>query len=238
MPKTSVSRDQEIARRIREGQERRWERQERLRTIREAYVETVSANEKARESLTAAAYLPMVLVFILSVSLPLSEHAVDWPLVGLFTVVDLGYACVVSEPSHWMSVVTVALANLVLVRLSPLLGDLPALLRLLEPMHVVLFIAGHALLGAVLYFGYVGRRMPLSAATCDQSPGKSLNGPKRADIDAAELEAFLRETDRMWRSDVAMALVLAFDVCLFMYCGLLPHEKMAAVFRNMLRLIT
>lgn len=252
----------EIAQRIREGNQKRLEDQRRLQAIRQAYEESKAEAQRCRNDAGPTAYLPVVLVFLLFVSLPLSEQVVDWYLVGLFASLNLLYAAVVSEPSHWMNVLTVVLANLVLVRLSPYLYDVPALVMRLRPVPTAVYALVNVVLSAILYYGYVQQRFlfksgldveavlpkdvgtPLHASTGETSGGiGGGSGKHRAKgqanpVDVATLQAFVLENERTWRKDVAASVLLLFNVGALAYTGILPREVIAQTVRNLFRIIS
>lgn len=265
MKSNTAASNRELAQRIREGNQRRLEEQRQLQALRQAYEESQrEAQRTGSGGGGPTAYLPLLLVFLLFASFPLSEQIVDWHLVLCFLALNVLCAVVVSEPSHWMNVLTVVLANLILVRLSPYLYDIPALLMRLQPVPTALYLLVNAVLTIVLYYGYVQRRLCFFGAsaadttihaiddkwvtwtpstlsgggTSPNGSGKRGSRQKLSMADAAKLQAFLRESERAWRVDVAASVLLLFNVGVLVYAGILPREAVAQAVRNVFRMVS
>ncbi|CCW61049.1 unnamed protein product [Phytomonas sp. EM1] len=229
---------EDTARRIKEGQQRRLDRQRQLRRLKNEYgAELRWKEERTHTGGGLATYLPNILIFLVAVSLPLSETDVDWVLVGLLCLFNALWGFLARRPSHWAYSCLLLSCNLCLVHLAPPMHQSLSLLPTAPSRPLGFFMGFHALYAVFMYYGYVERRFWFKmdydaslAAFSEDGGGNAARGDR-------EVTALLRlamnrkKWDRLDRGLVALVLA---DVGILLWAGVISPEEILRTLRGAL----
>ncbi|KAK7201408.1 hypothetical protein NESM_000203300 [Novymonas esmeraldas] len=230
----------EMAKRIREGNLKRREEDRKRQQLEQEYMEVVTEQLKEeRHRRSPTRFLPSILVCLLFASFPLSERVVDWCLVGVFCAVNTVLACVLTNPSEWVSIATTVLINFFLVRFSAELYDLPQRLAQVPPILLVNYVAVNVLIMAAAYLLYVNPRFLRLARSRGegqrrQAPAKHKT-PNAGEHDA--LEAFAVQKAEAERLDLLLCLLLLLNVVALIYLDVIPYQLVVQSGLNVFRLL-
>ncbi|RNF12584.1 uncharacterized protein Tco025E_06434 [Trypanosoma conorhini] len=222
----------EVANKIREGTQRRFEEIQRLRQLRQERREELKEKAANAAPVSPASFIPFILISLVFLSFPLSEPKVDWLLVSLFVVLN-GLWTILFRSRSWLNLATMILSNIALVRWSPIIPNLPQLIRGVSLKYVVAYVAGNILLVIIIYFAYVERRAPWCASG-QQRGRKSVRNDKGNGEKSETLEEFARRRDRMNRLDLAASGVIVGNLLLLVLLGVVPLEIFMHSFRQLI----
>ncbi|KAF8281286.1 hypothetical protein TcBrA4_0087490 [Trypanosoma cruzi] len=212
----------EIANKIREGAQRRGEEIQRIRQLRRERREELKERASNASSAGSSSFIPYIIISLVFLSFPLSEPKVDWLLVCLFLALN-GTWTIFFRSTSWINWAIMCVSNIVLVRWSPFIPDLPRIISQLSPTHVAVYGSGNLFLCIILYFGYVERRAPWNASS--RKRGKKSTRSDKGDGEQVEsLEEFARRRDWMNRLDLAASGMILGNVALLIVLGVVPLD--------------
>ncbi|KAH9586663.1 hypothetical protein LSM04_004492 [Trypanosoma melophagium] len=223
---------EEIASKIREGTQRRVEELVRMRQLQQEQREELKERAAEVNSSDPSGYIPFILISLVFLSFPLSEPVVDWVLVGCFVVLN-GIWTFLLGSSSWLNWAVLIFANFTLVRISPVIPELPNLISKLPPMVVVTYVGVNTLLCIFLYYGYVEKRFPWSKSKMRrEKKSRQKNGMYRGRDES--LEEFAKRRDRMNRLDIAASCVLLANLLAMVAMGVIPLNALLQSLRQIL----
>lgn len=230
----------EIAKRIREGNQKRREEERKKQQLEQEYLDVVSEKmQKESQKRSPTRFLPNIFIFLLFVSFPLSDQVVDWHLVCIFCALNAVLALAFTNPSDWISVTSTVIINFFLVRFSTEIYDLPD--RLLQVPLVLLlnYVAVNALIILTAYFLYVNPRFLDYKHRYQQPQQRRGTGKKKTAIsdDVAVLEAFAKEKAKAERLDLLLCLLLLLNLAALVYFDVIPFEAVRQTGVNVFRLL-
>ncbi|RNF06541.1 hypothetical protein TraAM80_03959 [Trypanosoma rangeli] len=125
------------------------------------------------------------------------------------------------------------LSNVALVRWSPIIPELPRLIREVSLKYVAAYMGGNLLVLIILYFAYVERQTPRDVSV-GQHGKKSVRNDKKSGEKSETLEEFVRRRDRMNRLDLAVSGVIVGNLFLLVFLGVVPLELFVQSFRQVI----
>lgn len=223
---SSVS-NSEIAKRIREGNQKRREEERKKQQLEQEYLEVVTKKlNEERQSRSPTRFLPNILICLLFVSFPLSEQVVDWCLVGIFCVLNTLLAFAFTNPSEWLSIVSTVLINFFLVRFSSEMYNMPQRLVQVPLILLVNYVAINLLIVAAAYFLYVNPRFLRFSRSYGGKRGRQTSvkhrGHHSKEYDV--LEVFAMQKEEAERLDLLLCLLLLLNVVVLIYVGVIPFH--------------
>ncbi|ESL09005.1 hypothetical protein TRSC58_03282 [Trypanosoma rangeli SC58] len=222
----------EIADKIREGTQRRLEELQRIRKLRQERREELKERATNASPDSPASFIPFILISLVFLSFPLSEPKVDWLLASLFFLLN-GTWTILFRSRSWLNWATMILSNVALVRWSPIIPELPRLIREVSHKYVAVYVGGNLLVLIILNFAYVEQRS-LRDVSMGQHGKKSERNDKRSREKSETLEEFVRRRDRMNRLDLAVSGVIVGNLILLVVLGVVPLELFVQSFRQVI----
>ncbi|AYU76162.1 hypothetical protein conserved [Leishmania donovani] len=236
---SSVS-NSEIAKRIREGNQKRREEERKKQQLEQEYLEVVTKKlNEERQSRSPTRFLPSILICLLFVSFPLSEQVVDWYLVGIFCVLNTLLAFAFTNPSEWLSIASTVLINFLLVRFSSEIYNIPQRLVQVPLILLVNYVAINLLIVAAAYFLYVSPRFLRFSRSYGGKRGRQTSAKHRGhhSNEYDVLEAFAMQKEEAERLDLLLCLLLLLNVAALIYFGVIPFHLVLQNGLNVFRLL-
>lgn len=146
-PSGSLS-DDDIRRRIREGNNQRLQEQQKA-----AAEKSARQKEEADEIVTSMQYIVNFIVALVFVSMPLSEPEIDWLEVGVFVVANLLWNLFLHHNTY-VHMSLLLMINLCLTQYASHARALPEMVMRLDPVRSAIAIGSNAvvLLAAAIFF--------------------------------------------------------------------------------------
>ncbi|ORC83887.1 uncharacterized protein TM35_000541110 [Trypanosoma theileri] len=221
---------EEIASKIREGTQRRVEELMRVRQLQQERREELKEREAEADPSDPSGYIPFILISLVFLSFPLSEPVVDWVLVGCFVVLN-GLWTFFLRSSSWINWAMLIFTNFTVVRISPLIPELPNIISKLPPKAVATYVCVNIAVCIIVYYGYVERRFPWTKSEVTRGKkSKQNNGRSRGKDES--LEEFVQRRDRMSRLDIAASCVLLGNLFAMVAMGFVPLDVLLQSFRQ------
>ncbi|KAG5511254.1 hypothetical protein JKF63_07196 [Porcisia hertigi] len=231
----------EIAKRIREGNQKRKEKERKKQQLEQEYLEGIANTlNEDQQNRSATRFLPSILICLLFVSLPLSEQVVDWCLVGIFCLLNTLLACIFTNPSEWGNIASTVLVNFLLVRFSTEIYSIPQRLRQVSPFLLAVYVTTNVLIGAAAYFLYVSPRLLRFLRSCVVKRREKSSSAKHKNHHSNEhdvLEAFAMRKAEAERLDILLCLLLLFNLALLIYLDVIPLHLVLQNGLNVFRLL-
>ncbi|GET85989.1 hypothetical protein, conserved [Leishmania tarentolae] len=223
MPSVSSS---EIAKRIREGNQKRREEDRKKQQLEQEYAEVVTKLNEDRQSRSSTRFLPSIFICLLFVSFPLSEQVVDWRLVGIFCALNTLLAFVFTNPSEWLNIASTVLINFLLVRFSDEIYNIPQWLVQVPPILLVNYVVINLLIAAAAYFLYVSPRFRRTSRSNGRKKDQQSSAQNKRHHSQEDdvLEAFAMQKEEAERLDLLLCFLLLLNIAELMYLDVIPFR--------------
>ncbi|KPI85370.1 hypothetical protein ABL78_5551 [Leptomonas seymouri] len=230
----------EIARRIREGNLKRKEKERKKQQLEQEYLDVISEKmNEEHQKRSPTRFLPSIFIFLLFVSFPLSDQVVDWYLVGIFLVLNTLLALVFTNPADWSSIASTVLINFFVVRFSAEIYNLPERITQVPTVLMLNYAAINILIVTAAYFLYVNPRF-LDYKHVYQRAGRRAGISKvnaLANDEQAVLEEFAIEKAKAERLDLLLCLLLLLNMAALIYLDVIPFAAVWKGGMNVFRLL-
>ncbi|KAG8339014.1 hypothetical protein TRVL_10160 [Trypanosoma vivax] len=213
---------EEIANKIRLATRRRAEESNRIWRLQQERRAEMKEQELEEAASRPSGLIPYIIIFLVFLSLPLSEPIIDWVLVGSFVVLNGMWATFFRSYS-WVNWALLFLCNLSLVRMSHVLPQIPKMVRELPPEATALYIAVNTLVAVGIYFVYVEQKTPWSMFS---RGGNKTRRTKKSEeeLKKESLEEFAQRRDKLNRLDLAASGMLLGNVAALVCLGVIPRH--------------
>lgn len=217
---------QQIAKTIRQSEEQRREEQRRKQQLRKDYLTLLKDVEAESNSSSRQNFIPNVFIGIFFVGFPLCEASIDWLLVTIVATLNIVPLIVLYSPSSWMSLIEIALVNLVVLQYSEYLYDIPKVILTANPFKCALYLGFNVIIGTALYLFYVK----------NESTKKPRKGAKKHRAHLTEdpldedLEAFKSQMELQSRADISLCIMFILNFGMLILCGIIPLQVLLRSF--------